>query len=145
MGTVSDRFATHSQPDAVLGLHHIRIPVSDAWVSRDWYMLVLRLKPLLHLEEEDGVVGVVLRHPRGFVIGLHRDPPRALALRGFAVLGLTIASRPELTRWAGVLDELDVAHHPIEEGHLGWYFDVPDPDGILVRFHTGTGPDAEDA
>ena len=45
------------------GLHGVRIPVTDALVSKDWYMTVLGLEPVLDLEEEQGVVGVVLRHP----------------------------------------------------------------------------------
>jgi catechol 2,3-dioxygenase-like lactoylglutathione lyase family enzyme len=142
---MSDRLASDDPAAVVLGLHHIRIPVSDAWVSRDWYMTVLGLHPLLHLEEEQGVVGVVLRHPLGFMVGLHRDPHRARALEGFAVLGLTVANRDELQRWMARLRDMDVPHRPIEQGHLGWYLDVPDPDGILVRFHTGTAPDAEEA
>jgi catechol 2,3-dioxygenase-like lactoylglutathione lyase family enzyme len=129
----------------VQGLHHIRIPVSDPWVSRDWYMMVLGLQPLLDVEEENGVVGVVLRHPEGFVVGLHRDPLRALALKGFAILGLTILDREKLQDLSGRLHLMGIPHLPIEEGHLGWYIDVPDPDGILVRFHTGSGPDTEEA
>jgi hypothetical protein len=108
-------------------------------------MAVLGFKPVLDLEEEDRVVGVVLRHDQGFVIGLHRDPPRAAALCGFAVLGLTVTDRRGLERWAGELDRAGVRRGQLEEGHLGFYLDIPDPDGILVRLHTGTGPDAEEA
>ena len=36
-------------------------------------MTVVGLRPLLHEEEENAVMGVVLVHPQGFVIGLHRD------------------------------------------------------------------------
>jgi hypothetical protein len=38
-----------------------------------------------------------------------------------------------------------VNHGAPEEGHLGTYVDVPDPDGIIVRLHTGSAPDAEEA
>jgi SAM-dependent methyltransferase len=43
----------------VAGFDNVRIPVKDAWVSRDWYMLVFGFVPLLDLEEELGLVGVV--------------------------------------------------------------------------------------
>ena len=130
-----------------LRFHDVRIPVSDALVSKEWYITVLGMVPVLDLEWERGVVGVVLRHPEGFVVGLHHEPERAEALRGFAVLGLAVDGYAELQQWFDVLDRLDVPHGPIEEGHLGWYVDVPDPDGIVVRIHTekGTAPDAEEA
>jgi catechol 2,3-dioxygenase-like lactoylglutathione lyase family enzyme len=134
-----------SQYPPIIGLHHVRIPVSDAWVSRDWYMTVLGFRPLLDLEEEDGVIGVVLRHDEGLAVGLHRDRSRAAALRGFAVLGLTVEDRSQLERWAAVLDRAGIRRGPLVEGHLGFYLDIPDPDGILVRIHTGAGPDAEEA
>jgi catechol 2,3-dioxygenase-like lactoylglutathione lyase family enzyme len=129
----------------IIGLHHIRVPVSDAWISRDWYAAVLGFQPVLDLEEENGVIGVVLRHDQGFVIGLHRDRSRAASLKGFAILGLTVEDRLELEHWAAALDRAGVRRGPLEEGHLGFYLDIPDPDGILVRLHTGAGPDAEGA
>jgi catechol 2,3-dioxygenase-like lactoylglutathione lyase family enzyme len=130
---------------SILGLHHVRIPVSDPWVSRDWYGDILGFKAVLDLEEEERLVGVVLRHPQGIVIGLHRDPQRSAILKDFALLGLTVLDREHLAQWACQLDRLKVSHRPIEEGHLGWYLDIIDPDGILVRLHTGIAPDAEEA
>jgi catechol 2,3-dioxygenase-like lactoylglutathione lyase family enzyme len=135
----------YSSLPPIIGLHHIRIPVSDAWLSRDWYSTVLGFEPVLDLQEENGLIGVVLRHDQGFVVGLHQDRSRAAALRGFAILGLTVESRSQLERWATELDRAGLRHGPIEEGHLGYYLDISDPDGILIRLHTGTGPDAEEA
>ena len=128
-----------------MGLHHIRIPVTDPWVSRDWYMTAVGLRPLLHEEEENEVTGVVLVHPQGFVIGLHRDPDRASSLRGFALVGLSVDGLNQLHRLGARLDDLGIVHAPAARGHLGWYLDAPDPDGILLRFHTGATPDAEEA
>ncbi len=149
MGAVTEPLVpeprTGEPGDLVAGLHHIRIPVTDPWVSRDWYMTTLGMVPMLHEEEEAEVVGVVLRHPEGFVIGLHRDTERAASLRGFAVLGLTLDDHNHLRQLCVRLEERGIDHVPPEEGHIGWYVDVPDPDGILIRFHTGTAPDAEQA
>ena len=140
--------ASESNPDArrsILGLHHVRIPVSDPWVSRDWYSDILGFKAVLDVEDEERLVGVVLRHPQGIVIGLHHDPQRSAMLKDFALLGLTVADLKQLTRWAWQLDRLKVSHRSVEEGHLGWYLDIIDPDGMLVRLHTGNAPDAEEA
>ncbi|HVX20294.1 MAG TPA: VOC family protein [Acidimicrobiales bacterium] len=129
----------------VAGLHDVRIPVSDPWASRDWYVALLGCTAVLDLEEESGVVGVVLRHQSGLTIGLHRDRVRAVALRGFSVLGLTVEGPERLSKLTVALDHLGFGHLPPARGHLGEYVDVPDPDGLLVRFHTGWTPDAEEA
>jgi catechol 2,3-dioxygenase-like lactoylglutathione lyase family enzyme len=129
----------------IVGLHHVRIPVTDAWVSRNWYMTVLGFNPVLDLQQEQGLIGVVLRHPGGIVLGLHQDPTRAAILQGFAVLGLSVLDRARLQEWADELNRLGLPHRSLEEGHMGWYLDIPDPDGILVRLHTGTATDAEEA
>jgi catechol 2,3-dioxygenase-like lactoylglutathione lyase family enzyme len=132
-------------PRLVFGVHDIRIPTSDAWASRDWYMSVLAFEPILDLQEADGLVGVVLRHPSDVTIGLHLDPPRAAALKGFAVLVPAVPNRAALKECAIDLDRIGQPHGPITPGHLGWYLDVPDPDGMLIRFHTQTSIDAEEA
>lgn len=129
----------------ITGLHHVRIPVTEPWRSREWYTTVLGFVPVLDLEREQGIVGVVLRHPTGLVVGLHADPVRAVALEGFAVLGLAVADPTQLTRWAERLDHLGVPHGPIAEGHLGPYLELTDPDGIGVRLHSGVAPYAEEA
>lgn len=128
-----------------LALHHIRLPVTDPWASRDWYIRVFGCVPVLDLEEENEVVGVVLRHDSGFTLGLHLDHTRARALREFAVLGLSVRDAGELAEWIRRLDHLAVNHGAPTEGHLGTYVDVPDPDGIVVRLHTGSAPNAEEA
>jgi catechol 2,3-dioxygenase-like lactoylglutathione lyase family enzyme len=129
----------------IVGFHHVRLPVSDAWRSRDWYMDVLGFIPLMDVTEEASLVGVVLRHPQGLIVGLHQDNARARALRGFSVLGLAVAGRGQLERLASRLDETGVAHGPLTEGHTGWYMDVPDPDGIPVRLHSEQAPYSEEA
>lgn len=142
---MTDGEMTRGAAWCVTGLHHVRFPVADPRRSRDWYATVLGFVPVLDYEREPGVTGVVCRHPTGLVIGLHLDPRRARALRGFAVLSLAVEVRADLERWIARLDQLSVPHGPIREGHLGPYLEVPDPDGIVVRLHAGLLPYAEEA
>lgn len=143
-----DRGSPEGLDDAlrlVTGLHHVRFPVTDPQRSREWYVTVFGFVPVLDYERERGVVGVVCRHPTGLVIGLHRDRRRARALSGFAVITLAVAAPEDLERWVERLDHLSVVHGSIEEGHLGPYLEVPDPDGIVVRLHHGPLPYVEEA
>jgi hypothetical protein len=70
---------------------------------------------------------------------------RSAALGGFSILGLMVRDRSELETWTAWLDLANVAHSPILHGHLGWYVDVPDPDGIIVCLHTPELLDVDDA
>lgn len=133
------------RPPSIYGLHHVRLPVADVFVSRDWYVDVLGFESVLDHEEEDRVVGAVLQHPCGVVLGLHIDPERALALSGFVVVSLCVGPRSDLEHFSKCLDEAEVDHSAIQVGNLGWYMDLPDPDGILVELHTSEQPAADEA
>ena len=86
----SVRYEPVTDRPAIVGLHHVRVPVSDVLVSRDWYIDVLGFDPMLVSEEETSVSGEALLHPSGLVVGLHIDPDAARALKGFCVLGLGV-------------------------------------------------------
>ncbi len=129
---------------SITGLNHIRLPVTDVGASTDWYVTVFELETLLYEEEESGPIGAVLRHSSGLVLGLHLDPDRARALHGFAILGLTVLDRSDLELWIRRLDELGMSHSGPMKGHLGWYLEVPDPDGIILQLHTGEQPNTEE-
>ena len=128
-------------PD-IVGLHHVRAPVSNVVVTRDWYIDVLGFFPLLVVEEEDGVIGVALEHPSGVVVGLHREPEMARALRGFAILALTV---PDICAWVDHLDAGGYPHGEIIDGHRGRYVQLSDPDGLVVELHTPGHPSADEA
>jgi catechol 2,3-dioxygenase-like lactoylglutathione lyase family enzyme len=123
------------------GVHHVRLPVSNVLVSVDWYVRVLGLQCLLVEEDEDSVSGAVLFQP-GIVIGLHRDPQRAAALRGFVVVALAVN---DLAAWVEYLDRSGVLHGAPEVCHPGRGLEVPDPDGILVELHSIDQPSADEA
>ncbi len=126
----------------IVGLHHVRLPVSNVLVSRDWYLDVLGFECVLVEEEEDRVTGVVLEHPSGVVIGLHEQPDRASALRGFVVVGLAVS---DATEWVEYLDRCNVVHGQLDDRHLGQCLRVADPDGMLIELHTLDQPSADEA
>jgi catechol 2,3-dioxygenase-like lactoylglutathione lyase family enzyme len=130
----------------ILGLHHVRLPVSDVLRSRDWYCEVLGFEPILDYQEEYRLVGVAVQHRVGVTLGLHLDPERAAALRGFAVVALRVAGPAVLEDWSTWLDELGAEHSPVVADHAGgWSMRLVDPDGIGVQFHTMGHPTADDA
>ena len=113
--------------------------------SRDWYIDVFGFEPLLDLEEEDNVVGVVVRHRNGLTLGLHYAPTLARALDGFCPVALSVGAFDDLIRWCAHLDALGASHSTAAEGHLGWYVEVPNPDGIIIQLHTTGQPTADEA
>jgi catechol 2,3-dioxygenase-like lactoylglutathione lyase family enzyme len=129
----------------VVGLHHVRLPVSAVMRSHDWYIDVFGFEPRLRLEEEDNVVGVVVAHRGGPTLGLHYAPERARALDGFCSIALSVGDVDDLVQWCTRLDGLGVRHSAPAEGHLGWYVEVPDPDGHIIELHTIGEPAADEA
>ena len=61
-------------PSALLGVHHVSLPVSDILRSRDWYCDVFGFEAVLDCEEENRHVGLVLRLRGGQGVHLHVAP-----------------------------------------------------------------------
>jgi catechol 2,3-dioxygenase-like lactoylglutathione lyase family enzyme len=134
---------THGlRPPGIVGVHHVRLPVSDVLVSRDWYIDALGFHPLLLEEDETGVIGIALHQPSGVVIGLHRDAARAAALRGFVAVAFGVA---DLAAWVRFLRPRGLLRAPPVDTHLGHSVRLEDPDGIIVELHTQSQPSAADA
>jgi len=130
---------------SIIGVYHVRLPVSDVLLSRDWYASVLGFEAVLDFEEEDRLVGVALKHPSGVRLGLHLEPHRAPALRGFVVLSLRVSTQADLEAWGAHFRRLGVEHSVIAAGHPGFALEVADPDGICVQLHTIGHPTTADA
>lgn len=131
-----------SDRPAIVALHHVRVPVSDVLVSRDWYVTVLGFTPMLVTEEETPDTGEALPHPSGLVVGLHIDPDAARALAGFCVLGLGVE---DLSGWMDYLDHAGIERGPVGVGPRGSHVSVVDPDGLVIELHTPVQPSTEDA
>lgn len=124
-------------PD-LAGIHHVKLPVSDAASSRCWYTRTLGLAVDIEFVEDGRLVGVALCDAgRTLSLALRTDPDRAASLRDFDPLALAVPTRLELERWRDHLDQLGETHGGIVQGHQGWALvGLRDPDGIEIRLYT---------
>jgi catechol 2,3-dioxygenase-like lactoylglutathione lyase family enzyme len=122
----------------ILGLHHVKVPVSDMVRSREFYERVLELVPLSEFaDDHDGVVrGVVYRAKGDLMISLREQPVAAAGLVGYDPFAMMLRGRADIEHWADRLDALGVEHDPIVEASIGLMLRFQDPDGIEVRFYT---------
>lgn len=122
----------------VIGIHHVKLPVSDVARSRAWYERVLGFETLIEFEE-DGVVAGVALHRDGCQphLALRLDPDRALALSGFDAVALLVPTRDDVRRWSTRLDDLGEPHGGLVPGHNGGavLIGLHDPDGIEIRLY----------
>lgn len=123
---------------AILGLHHIKIPVSDLVRSREWYERVFELEPLREFrDDEDGVVrGVSYRSKGELSVALREHPAAAKGFAGFDPFAIMLRGRADIEHWAARLDELGISHSPVVTAPIGYIMSFDDPDGLQLRFYT---------
>ncbi len=124
---------------AIIGIHHVKFPVSNLAQSRNWYQRVLGLQVLMDFPDDNGVV-------RGLAGILPGSPPVAVALReqptaaagnaGFDPVSFAVTDHEAAMAWAEHLDRLGVEHSDVVQGTLGWALDITDPDGIVIRLYS---------
>ena len=104
----------------ICGVHHIKLPVADPAVSRDFYCRILGFEEEISFHEEGVLMGVALIDPQsGVRFAVRREPERAGALRGFDSVALAVTTRAELEAWVEHLDVHGVEHGPILNGQIG--------------------------
>jgi glyoxylase I family protein len=131
-----------------LGIDHVGVSVTNLEQSIAFYCDVLGAEvvfPILKSRNFEGRRAVLSLGTQIFDVneftsngGEDFDPART----GLDHLGLTVASREELERWAQWLDEHDIERSPIRDHDLDvppvkWQiamFDFRDPDGIQLEF-----------
>jgi catechol 2,3-dioxygenase-like lactoylglutathione lyase family enzyme len=127
-----------AQPGEILGVHHVKIPVSDLVRSRAWYERVLDLEVLREFRDDaDGVVrGVTYRSKGDLALALREHSATARGIAGFDFFAMMLAGRADVDAWVSRLDDLGVAHSEIIEAEIGFILSFHDPDGIELRFYT---------
>lgn len=79
----------------ILGLHHVKVPVSDLAHSRTWYERVFDLQPVMEFPDEDGVVRGVVYQPRNaFALALRENPAAARGMAGFDPFAIHLQANP---------------------------------------------------
>jgi catechol 2,3-dioxygenase-like lactoylglutathione lyase family enzyme len=122
---------------AILGIHHVKYPVTDIERSRDWYERVFGLETSVEFREDGKLMGVFLGDVGGpSPISLRQAPEHAAGLSGFDVIAWLVEDKAAVERWAAWLDELGIDHSPIIEGGIGWIINFEDPDGTQIRLYT---------
>lgn len=131
---------------AILGVHHVKIPVTELARSRAWYERILPLEVELEFRDDDGTLrGVAYRDVNGFALALREDASRAAALRGFNPVAVLVGTRDDLVALAERLSHDGVDHTPVIRASLGWLLGAADPDGVELRFYTKERHTAEGA
>ncbi|GAC1520287.1 MAG: VOC family protein [Chloroflexota bacterium] len=126
---------------SMCGVHHVKLPVRDPAISRDWYLRVLGFEQDIEFVEDGVLMGVALHDPRsGVRLAVRRAPERAESWQGFDPVAFAVTTRAELDVWVEHLDAEGIEHGPVMNGHIGWVVGFHDPDGIEVRLYTLEGP-----
>jgi catechol 2,3-dioxygenase-like lactoylglutathione lyase family enzyme len=122
----------------MLGLHHIKIPVSDLPTSRAWYERLFALETHAEFrDDEDGVVRGVLYRPIGeLTLSLRENAPAAKGFAGFDPFAIMLRGRSDVDHWVGRLDSLGIAHGDVIAAPIGYILTFHDPDGLELRFYT---------
>lgn len=119
----------------ILGLHHVKVAVSDLALSRQWYERVLCVQPAIEFRDDDGSIRGVAYTPVGeFCLALRERADVTTA--GFDPFAILVAGRAAIDGWVARLDALGVAHGPVQRGAQGWKVVAADPDGTEVAFYS---------
>lgn len=130
--------------DAVLvGIHHIKLPVTNLARSQPWYERVLGFVPEIEFPDEQGISrGVAGQLPGlgecGFA--LRENPEAAAGIAGYDPVAFAIADEAAANAWTERLDELGVEHSPIITTPVGYLMSFHDPDGTELRFYSWARP-----
>jgi catechol 2,3-dioxygenase-like lactoylglutathione lyase family enzyme len=122
---------------ALLGLHHLKLPVSDLDASIDWYGRVFDAEYLPQFDHVDnsGVRYAVIINVPGLPVPveLRWAPTAASAIGGYDPIDLAVDSVDALQEWVRHLDVQGVDHSPVITGGAGHLMVLADPDGIFIR------------
>lgn len=130
----------------ILGLHHVKVAVSDLKRSREWYEQLLGVHLAVEFRDDDGTVRGVAYEPIGaFTLALRERADVAAATAGFDPFAILVADRAAIDGWVHRFEALGLPHTPVQRGAQGWKVVAADPDGTEVAFYSATPADQDPA
>ena len=122
----------------LVGIHHVKFPVTDLARSRPWYEQLFGLTPEIEFPDDDGVVRGVAYEPTdaGITFSLRENPAAAQGIAGFDPVSFAIADRAAAEAWITRLDELGIEHSPVIDATIGWLVVFNDPDGTELHLYS---------
>jgi catechol 2,3-dioxygenase-like lactoylglutathione lyase family enzyme len=129
---------TASQAPALLGVHHVKLPVRDLARSLEWYGSRLGYEVEIEFVEHDQLMGCAMAHPNGGPwLAIRFDPERAEAVAGFDYFSIGVPGKPEIDDLAARLTAQGESHEGVRRAGIGWVLPgLRDPDGHDIRFYT---------
>jgi catechol 2,3-dioxygenase-like lactoylglutathione lyase family enzyme len=127
-----------TDPPALAGVHHVKLPVNDLDRSREWYRSRLGYEVTMEFVEQGTLMGYAMEHPNGGPqLGLRLDPGRARAAAGFDYFAIGVPGKAAIDELAARLTALGEDHAGVHLASIGWILPhLHDPDGHEVRFYT---------
>jgi catechol 2,3-dioxygenase-like lactoylglutathione lyase family enzyme len=121
----------------LVGLHHLKLPVSDLDASLDWYARVLGAEhqPQFDHVDDDGTRYAAIMTVPGLPVPLELRwaPAAAEAMDGYDPISFAAGGTDELEAWVAHLDAEGIDHSPITAGAAGHLLVLADLDGTFLR------------
>jgi catechol 2,3-dioxygenase-like lactoylglutathione lyase family enzyme len=126
---------------SLLGIHHIKLAVSDLDRSLRFYETFLgakRIPDADHRRAADGSLYAYILEVVGLgsLLELRLNVAQAQNNRRFDLVTLAVKDRQALEIWDQILTQKNIRHSPIITALRGWLMVVEDPDENRVRFYT---------
>ncbi len=129
-------------PPTITGIAHVELSVTDLDRSVEWWCRLLGARDVWRGANEKGgykacaILEPVTRTVLAFTehTAVKRVPFSPL-IPGLDHLSFRVADREAVHAWAAWMEEIGVAHDPINDDGLTVAVNLRDPDGIALEFY----------